>query len=143
MNFIENIKEVLLGLVIAITLPILTYWAIETYYSYTPHYNSNVQIQRTQSYVPVSHEKNANEIQPKINKVRELSFWPYFIVAILSIIAGAFIKIHSLSIGLIGGGIINLFFSIFNLPNTPIVNLGIFLFLFIILILMTVIRKRY
>ena len=71
-----------------------------------------------------------------------ISFWAYLSVAILAILSGAFIKNNSLSIGFIGGGVLNLLIGIGHSSNMPVMNFSIFLFLFFTLILIVVARKN-
>ena len=138
MKFIEILQEILLGLGIAIMMPVVVYWGVQTFYPI-----NNIQVVLAEKTEPNLEAKALELEQSKREDIfRQINFWAYLSVALVSIFIGAFIKINSLSIGFIGGGIFNLFMGMVNSPNIPLVNFGIFLFLLIVLVLIIVLRSK-
>lgn len=138
MQFIENIQEILLGLCIAIMIPVIVHWGVKTFFS------NNTQITVTQNIEQknLDSKEIEQEKYQQSDKISQVNFWVYFITAIIAILIGSFIKINALSLGFIGGGFFNIVSSIANSQANSVINFGIFLFLFVILILIILIREK-
>ena len=147
MKFIEYIKEVLLALGIAIMIPVIVYWGVNIFYSVND-VKSKYPYSETES---LSDEKNPDiivdqklaakesvEKHETMDTYRQISFWTFLIFAIIAIFIGTFIKINSLSLGFIGGGVFNLIWGITNSSNRPLMNFCIFLLLLLTLIFIIV-----
>lgn len=146
MKLIEVIQEILLAFCIAIMVPVVAYWGVQTFYSKNSTqgvvgYNSTTVSQNVEQVIVTP--KVELEKKQKQDNVHRGSFLVYLVAAVLAILAGSFIKINSLSMGFIGGGVINILLSLVYSSNNPITNLGIFLFLFLVLILIIIMRKKY
>lgn len=125
MKFVEIIQEILLALSIAILMPVTVYWGINTFYPTVKVIETEKQEETTEAKELESKQKQQRETQEII------SFWVYLSIAILVITIGSFVKNNSLSMGLNGGGVLNLIMSISNSSKMPLINFSVFLILFI------------
>ena len=141
MKFLEIVQESLLGLSIVIMLPAITYWGINTF-NPAPKMYEIEKTEKATTETQAAELKQTQELKEQWEKHRHISFWIYLIVALLAISIGAFLKVYSLSIGFIGGGVLNLLMSIFHNPNTPGINFVIFLSLLVFLIFIIMYRKK-
>lgn len=126
MNIMEFIKELLLGLSIAVLVPAVSYWGI-----YAVYVDSvDKQISQLQQQNNSEVDKPQNEVMNLMDQKTNVRFFAYTLIGVLAIILGLFMTIQSLSIGLIGGGIINLLLGISNSLSSPMqmfICLGILL----------------
>jgi hypothetical protein len=137
MNFLEIIRELLLGLCIAILIPITTYWGVNVLfdnpgYQYVSEGAENAEAKK-------QHEEDWKKTR---NLFQKAMFIGALIVGSMSIVAGTMISINSLSMGLIGGGIINICMALCFNPYKALLNFCIFLSLLIILIFLIVRNKN-
>ena len=142
MKLAETIKEILLAFSIAIMVPVLSYWGVQAIYNNNKIEEVVGSDSKTKDQTIKQTSDMGNLTLQNLQEVKKISFWVYLVVAFLAICPGAFIADNSLSMGLIGGGVFNILGSIVNSPNSPIINLSIFLLLFITLILLIVFRKK-
>lgn len=150
MKLIESMQEILLAFSIAIIIPAIVYWGVQAFYPMlnTHHvvgYNApskDVQQDIEASTLEQTQEELNMELETKHwNTSRLIGFWAYLVCGILAIVIGSYIHVNSLSLGLIGGGAINLLLVVLNSPHSAIINVSVFLFLFGALILISMKRR--
>lgn len=138
MKLTETIQEILLAVSIVITLPVMTYWGTQIFFP--PNTDLLFATEEKQLTTQEQEVKLQQEQQYEVFKL--VSFWTFLITAILAIVCGILIPVSVLSMGFIGGGLLNLIMTIVHTKNTPILNFSIFLGLFVVLILIIVTNKK-
>lgn len=150
MKFIETAQEILLACIVAIMIPIVVYWGGKTFYPLNvessmvgydvPAQDMSPKVELTDA------QKESETIKADLQikhtaKVRAFHFWLYLISAFLVIVIGSCINISSLSLGLIGGGVLNVLMTIGNGLDNPAMNLALFL-LFLSTLIVIIVKRN-
>lgn len=146
MNTMEFIKELLLGLSIAVVLPTVTYWGIYAFYSSA--FDKEVAVLQEKQISSSDSEKQEEINREYFAKTKEIydrkkqvNFFTYICIGILAIIAGLLISVQSLSVGFISGGIINILIGITNSLNSAVLTFVSLLGLLVFLIAVVLVKR--
>lgn len=145
MTFVKMVQEILLGLSIAITIPVIIHWGVNIFYpinileiKYLPADKEDALPEKEKK-----ERKQNQEIQKAESTQRKkINFWVYLLTAFLTILIGALVKIHSISIGFISAGTYCIIAAIFNSFASSIINFVTFLTLFVALVIIIITRSR-
>jgi len=136
-DFLKLVRELLLGVCVAILIPITTYWGVNVLFD-----NPRYQYVNEESRDAEAKKQYEEDWKKARNVFEKAMFIGALIVGCLSIVVGALISVNSLSMGLIGGGIVNIFMALAFNPYAALFNFCIFLSLLIILIFLIVRNKK-
>lgn len=158
MNLLNFFSDILLNLLIVILLPWAVYWGVNTLHKYPKYsdYVTNSSSKKdinSQSEDVNTHYTTDQDIDSQIDAYNQAklpydraAFIAYLIVGLLAISIGSFISIRNLSLGLIGGGAINIILAliqlILHLPKNPLLNFAVLLLLLAFIILVIIQRNR-
>jgi hypothetical protein len=137
MNFIEFLRETLLSLSIAILLPITVYWGILVFFP-EPKIEAFVQENTT----PEVRSTQLDAWQKAKIPGEKAMFFTMLFVGLAAILIGSLVHINSLGSGLIGGGIINIFFALAHNHNIAKLNFILFLFALLSIIGLLIFKSR-
>lgn len=142
MKFLEVVRQILLSLIIAILLPVILNSGINLIFEqpkYDDYVKKQINYERNEPHQEdVELKKQQEQYKQALQPYNKIVFFSSILVGLITIIIGAFIKINALSVGLIGGGILDIFMGLFNKPNIPLLNFIILVMLLIILIIIII-----
>lgn len=119
MKLTETIQEILLAVSIVITLSVMTYWGTQIVYPA----NTDLLFATEERQLTAQEQELKLHQEQQYEVFKLISFWTFLITAILAIVGGILIPVSALSMGFIGGGLLNLIMTIVHTKNTPILIL--------------------
>lgn len=117
MTIFDLCKHFVLAAAIALTIPCTLYWGIQTMVPQTvPAHSKTAGSEETDDTIQKQDQKTSKE------PIRKIQFWTFMLGALVCIGFGAVIKLPSLSLGLMGAGLLNLLMGVANALQPPIYN---------------------
>jgi len=114
--FMENIRNIAIGIGIMILLPLITQVGArlimkEPAYPHTSHYAQAEMTQEERQQNVLKHEQEMEQYQLALKEFEKYYFYITTVVGIIALIAGTFIQIPFLGMGFILGGVLCIVFG--------------------------------